>query len=332
MVRRRSRRLLPLLLASIVAVLAALPVPAAAASPTGYDVAPVFQDFYQRYGGVPVFGYALGPATFENGRLVQYFERQRFEYHPEYAGTEYAVLLGLLGKEVATREGRDLRPVAPVPGHRYVPETGHNIAPEFVSYWENRGGVRLFGYPITEPFWEQGLLVQYFERARFEYHPEFAGTQWAVLLGRLGAQLWAERARDVSYQADSLAAQLAQLINDRRREAGLAPLVLDPTLTAIAQQRSDDMARRGYFAHVSPEGKTAFDLIAATGIPWRYAGETLQRNNYPLDQTAREAARSLFASPAHRDILLDPRFTNYGVAEATAADGMHYYTVVLIQQ
>lgn len=305
---------------------------AAAASPTGYEVAPVFQDFYQRWGGVPVFGYPLGPATFENGYLVQYFERQRFEYHPEYAGTDYAVLLGLLGKEVATREGRDLRPVAPVPGRRYIAETGHTIAPEFLSYWENRGGVRLFGYPITEPFWENGLLVQYFERARFEYHPELAGTEWAVLLGRLGVEIWAKRNRDVAYQGNSLALQLAQLINDRRRAAGLAPLTLDATLTAIAQQRSDDMARRGYFAHVSPEGQTAFDLIAATGLPWRYAGETLQRNNYPLAQTAAEAARSLFASPAHRDILLDPRFTHFGVAEATASDGMHYYTVVLIQQ
>ncbi len=305
---------------------------AAAASPTGYEVAPVFQDFYQRWGGVPVFGYPLGPATFENGYLVQYFERQRFEYHPEYAGTDYAVLLGLLGKEVATREGRDLRPVAPVPDRRYIAETGHTIAPEFLSYWENRGGVRLFGYPITEPFWENGLLIQYFERARFEYHPELAGTEWAVLLGRLGVEIWAERNRDVAYQGNSLALQLAQLINDRRRAAGLGPLTLDATLTAIAQQRSDDMARRGYFAHVSPEGQTAFDLIAATGIPWRYAGETLQRNNYPLAQTAAEAARSLFASPAHRDILLDPRFTHFGVAEATASDGMHYYTVVLIQQ
>ncbi|MCX2726924.1 CAP domain-containing protein [Thermomicrobium sp. 4228-Ro] len=305
---------------------------AAAASPTGYEVAPVFRDFYQRYGGVPVFGFPLGPATFENGYLVQYFERQRFEYHPEYADTEYAVLLGLLGKEAAVREGRDLRRVAPIPGRRYIAETGHNIAPEFLSYWESRGSVRLFGYPITEPFWENGLLVQYFERARFEYHPDLAGTEWAVLLGRLGAEIWAERQRDVAYQGNSLALQLAQLINDRRRAAGIAPLTLDATLTAIAQQRSDDMARRGYFAHVSPEGRTAFDLIAATGIPWRYAGETLQRNNYPLAQTAAEAARSLFASPSHREILLDPRFTHFGVAEATASDGMHYYTVVLIQQ
>lgn len=330
--RQRLLVLLTMLSLLVGATFTLAPGRVAAASPTGYEVAPVFRDFYNRYGGVPVFGYPLGPATFEDGFLVQYFERQRFEFHPEHAGTEYAVLLGHLGKEIAIREGRDLRPVPPQPGRRYVPETGHHIAPEFLTYWERRGGVRLFGYPITEPFWENGLLVQYFERARFEYHPQNAGTEWSILLGRLGAQVWAERARDVAFQGNSLAQQLAQLINEQRRANGLAPLALDVTLTAIAQYRSDDMARRGYFAHTSPEGQTAFDLIAATGIPWRFAGETLQRNNFPLNQTAREAARSLFASPPHRAILLDARFTHFGVAVATSADGMYYYTVVLIQQ
>ncbi len=328
------RRLtLAFLLAVVSTIAASSGVPAIqAASATGTDVAPVFRRFYDRYGGVPTFGYPLGPAIIENGYLVQYFERQRFEYHPEYAGSDYEVLLGLLGREIATREGRDLRPVAPVPGRRYLPETGHTIAPEFVTYWETRGGVRLFGYPITEPFWENGLLIQYFERARFEYHPELAGTPWEVLLGRLGAQIWAERQRDVGYQTSSLAAQLAALINRTRQENGLPTLTLEPTLAMIAQLRSDDMARRGYFAHVTPEGRTAFDLLTDFGVAWQYAGETLQRNNYLLDQTAQEAARSLFASPAHRTILLDARFTHFGVAEATAADGIHYYTVILVQR
>ena len=53
-----------------------------------------------------------------------------------------------------------------------------------------------FGYPISEEFQErnpdtgQTYTVQYFERARMEYHPEYAGTEYEVLLGRLiGNQL-----------------------------------------------------------------------------------------------------------------------------------------------
>jgi hypothetical protein len=37
----------------------------------------------------------------ENGRPVQYFERNRFEYHAENAGTRYEVLLGLLGRQLS---------------------------------------------------------------------------------------------------------------------------------------------------------------------------------------------------------------------------------------
>ena len=43
----------------------------------------------------------------ENGYSVQYFERNRFEYHPEFAGTPNEVLLGLLGSEVAQQQRLD---------------------------------------------------------------------------------------------------------------------------------------------------------------------------------------------------------------------------------
>ena len=67
------------------------------ASPTGHDVAGRFQTFYDQSGGLPVFGYALSGPVYENNVFVQYFERQRFEYHPENAGTPYEVQLGRLG-------------------------------------------------------------------------------------------------------------------------------------------------------------------------------------------------------------------------------------------
>ena len=58
-----------------------------------------------------------------------------------------------------------------------------------------RGGLAVFGYPLTEEFAEvsaedgQPYTVQYFERARFEHHPEHAGTAYEVLLGHLGRAL-----------------------------------------------------------------------------------------------------------------------------------------------
>jgi hypothetical protein len=58
----------------------------------------------------------------------------------------------------------------------------------FRAYWEQHGGLAIFGYPISEEFVEDGLVVQYFERQRFEYHPTNP-PEWPVLGGRLGAQL-----------------------------------------------------------------------------------------------------------------------------------------------
>jgi hypothetical protein len=60
------------------------------------------------------------------------------------------------------------------------------VGEPFLSYWQANGGVRIFGYPISARFTdENGLVVQWFERARMELHPHLPpGHQ--VLLGRLG--------------------------------------------------------------------------------------------------------------------------------------------------
>ncbi len=80
-------------------------------------------------------------------------------------------------------------------GSMFFPATGHNLAGSFRRYWEAHGGLAQFGYPQTEAFPEINpadgsvYLAQYFERARFEAHPELAGSQYEVLLGLLGNQL-----------------------------------------------------------------------------------------------------------------------------------------------
>ena len=72
-------------------------------------------------GQLPVFGYPISEEFSEvnaiDGRpyLVQYFERARFEYHPEHAGTPYQVLLGQLGDEYARARGLAAELRAPAP-------------------------------------------------------------------------------------------------------------------------------------------------------------------------------------------------------------------------
>jgi polysaccharide biosynthesis protein PslG len=165
---------------------------------TGFIVPAVFLRYWDANGGLPVFGFPISEARTErsltDGKdyLVQYFERNRFEHHPEFAGTKNEVLLGLLGAELT--RGRTFEEVAPftdTPTKIYLVPTKHSLAEPFLSYWRKYGGLAIFGYPISEPFDEVSTTdgktykVQYFQRNRFEYHPENQ-PPYDVLLGLLG--------------------------------------------------------------------------------------------------------------------------------------------------
>src|SRR6478735_4664308 len=70
-----------------------------------------------------------------------------------------------------------------------VPGITNCIEGRFLEYWQQNGGLPVFGYPIsaaTQQTTAEGtFLTQYFERSRFELHPEKA-RPYDVLLGRLG--------------------------------------------------------------------------------------------------------------------------------------------------
>jgi hypothetical protein len=67
----------------------------------------------------------------------------------------------------------------------YFPETGHSIQPPFSTYFQQRGGARLLGYPITEALDHEGWRVQYFQNARLEVHPENS-PDYFITVGWLG--------------------------------------------------------------------------------------------------------------------------------------------------
>ncbi|HST03984.1 MAG TPA: DUF5107 domain-containing protein [Chloroflexia bacterium] len=165
---------------------------------TGKTLAPEFVRFFDANGGVPLLGYPLTDPETEGGFEVQYLERARIEYHPENTGTPYEVQLGLLGSIQTV--GRQFAPASSdvassTPTRLYFPETQHSISGQFLDYWQANGGLALFGYPISEPVTENGLTVQYFQRNRFELHPEAAGTPYEVALGLLGRDMLEQRVK-----------------------------------------------------------------------------------------------------------------------------------------
>jgi glucose/arabinose dehydrogenase len=164
-----------------------------------------FLGYWQSHGGLAQFGYPLTPESMEvsatDGRLyiTQWFERNRFEYHPENADPQYRVLLGLLGRNLAMGREKEERFSTVTDPHSpeclYFAATGHTLCNTFKEYWEQHGGLALYGYPLSEELEEKNqtdgktYTVQYFERNRFEYHPENKGSPYEVLLGLLGVQI-----------------------------------------------------------------------------------------------------------------------------------------------
>jgi hypothetical protein len=179
---------------------------------TGFCISGRIRTFWERNGGLSVFGFPLGPQQAEDiegqSYQVQWFERNRLELHPENVAPQ-DVLLGRLGADSLAhtkRDWQDFPKSEAKKGCRRFPETGHSICGAFLARWQANGveldhqpgiseaeSIALFGLPLSDPRPEQiagqTYTIQWFERARFEMHPELGSTR--VLLGLLGTDLQA---------------------------------------------------------------------------------------------------------------------------------------------
>lgn len=177
---------------------------------TGLCIEGRIREFWEQNGGLPVFGLPIAPQQEQliegQPRQVQRFERNRLELHPQNK-RPYDVLLGRLGADRLSAQGRDWSQFprsAPQAGCQFFPETGHNVCGEILAAWRAGGlefdgrrgksaaeSLALFGLPLsdaqTETIEGKQYTVQWFERARFELHPENA-PPYNVLLGLLGRE------------------------------------------------------------------------------------------------------------------------------------------------
>jgi hypothetical protein len=158
---------------------------------TGHYLRGQFRAFWLANGGVQLFGYPITPEyiSSETGLVTQYFERARFELIGQ-PGTG-SVQLGALGREIAV--GRIFPknpPIEDSADRRYVPQTQYVVQYGFKEIWERYGEERIFGFPISNEIDEvledgEWHTVQYFERYRFEYWPNFPPGE-RVLFTNLG--------------------------------------------------------------------------------------------------------------------------------------------------
>lgn len=121
----------------------------------------------------------------------------------------------------------------------------------------------------------------------------------------------ASYAQAAAFTADEVFVQT----NVERARENLAPLSRNSRLDHAAQLKADDMAEKGYYAHVSPEGRTPMYFVERAGYAYSIIGENLvvQRT------TAAQVLAAFMGSPGHRANILRTDFSEIGIGIADGA-------------
>ncbi|HSX40533.1 MAG TPA: CvpA family protein [Candidatus Saccharimonadales bacterium] len=98
------------------------------------------------------------------------------------------------------------------------------------------------------------------------------------------------------------------MVNHERTSRGLPALIFNNRLRDVARAHSDDMFKRGYFSHYTPEGLSPFDRMGQADIQFSYAGE-----NLALAPNVTLAMQGLMQSPGHKANILSPNFKKVGI-------------------
>ena len=128
------------------------------------------------------------------------------------------------------------------------------------------------------------------------------------------------------FSATVLPSVIAELTNSDRLEAKLPKLKTNSLLAEAAQLKAEDMARRGYFSHVDPDGREPWYWFNQIGYRYSSAGENLAVNFFDSS----EVEKAWMNSPAHRENILKRQFTEMGVGVA-AGYYEGYNTLFIVQ-
>lgn len=99
--------------------------------------------------------------------------------------------------------------------------------------------------------------------------------------------------------------------NVSRASEGRKPLAEHTLLNTAAERKLADMFARQYFAHDNPDGEGVATIVTAVGYAYLRVGENLALGDFASDQALVDA---WMESPGHRANILEPRFTEIGVA------------------
>jgi uncharacterized protein YkwD len=205
----------------------------------------------------------------------------------------------------------------------------------YTSLWtssvsaRNADAKRLFDAWWRDPQGQQSLLGAEYSDAGLGSSKDDAGTTHYVLFVAAPVKLTAPGA-DVNNPGDPTQEGQAQailsLLNAARAKAGLQPLKLNNKLTATALAHSRDQAKMDKMTHDGSDGSQVADRATRAGYTWSSVGENvLQRP----DIHAAGAFDQWWNSPPHYENMMNPAFTEIGIAYAPSSTDQYYYTMVL---
>ena len=285
---------------------------------TGHYVKGPFLSFFETRGGLRIFGYPQTEVFYDPdmGLYVQYFDNARMEWHPQNP-VPYKVQLGLLGEILGHRQ-----PPLPQdewqPNSRYrrvFPETGHMVSFAFLDFYDNNGGLDIFGYPISETIVEGGFIVQYFQRMRLEWHPERARED-RVVIGALGNEYIYRYDVPEEYQRRQQMIPEESTPNARATQVGGDK----PSLRVWAAVRHAITGREGtqtVFVYVTNSSRQAISGAQVTAVV-RYPSEEVAHTLPATDaQGITSVTFDINSPPPGRRVIVEVE-VNYQGATATA--------------
>lgn len=117
--------------------------------------------------------------------------------------------------------------------------------------------------------------------------------------------------------------KMLNLLNQDRKNNGLAPLTMDPELSRIARIKSEDMRDHRYFAHQSPTWGSVRDMLRRFGYAFNAAGENIAHH-----ATVDKAQAAFMSSSGHRANILSAAWTKVGIGVCYDAQGFIYATQI----
>ena len=209
-----------------------------------------------------------------SGTIIQYFERARFELHPDNPDG-LQVTLTMLGEYFYLHDdpGSPVDIPAKSSACRNIPEDGFPVCYAFLHFFDQQGGIAQFGYPISELVVQDGRLVQYFQRARFEWHPELPSGQ-RVTLTNLGTRYFNTLRENLLLLQPASDAVLGEVLELRVHafveRAVMAPNGLQRVFVIVQNQHLDPVSGAHVYLQVAlPSGRTqdfSMPLTNSNGI------------------------------------------------------------------